>query len=144
MNSRELDNLVKAGLLKTEPPAQSEIDGLLEAGRVRLADAKKSMNSLASRFDLAYNAAHSLCLAALRLQGYRPHNARFIVFQALPHTLGLGAGIWRVLDKAHGLRNSAEYEGYFEVDEQLLADLIKCTEAVQNALGKQLTTSKET
>jgi hypothetical protein len=41
-----------------------------------------------SRFDLAYNAAHALCLAALRWHGYRPTN-RYIVFQGLPHTLGL-------------------------------------------------------
>jgi hypothetical protein len=41
--------------------------------------------SLEGRFDLAYNAAHSLCLAALRHSGHRPRH-RYIVFQALPHT----------------------------------------------------------
>ena len=55
----------------------------------------KTDNSLESRFDLAYNAAHSLCLAALRWHGYRSAN-RYIASQALPHTLGLGPEVWRV------------------------------------------------
>lgn len=33
-------------------------------------------------FDLAYGAAHALCLAALRHHGYRP-SQRYIVFQVL-------------------------------------------------------------
>jgi hypothetical protein len=56
------------------------------------------------------------------------------VFQALEHTLGLPAAQWRVLDKAHSARNLAEYEGYFEVDKQLLADLLKVTEIVREKL----------
>ncbi len=136
MSSKELDNLVRTGLLKSEPPKQAEIDGLLHAGRARLTDAMKLQNSIESRFDLAHNAAHSLSLAALRLRGYRPNKFRFVVFQVLPHTLGLDAGTWRVLDKAHSLRNSAEYEGHFEVNEQILTDLIKSTEAVLDALKK--------
>jgi hypothetical protein len=45
-----------------------------------LKDAHHQGLSLESRFDLAYNAAHALCLAALRWHGYRSGN-RFIVFQ---------------------------------------------------------------
>jgi hypothetical protein len=62
---------------------------------------------------------------------FRPDNKRYIVFQALEHTLGLPAAHWRVLDKAHSARNLAEYEGYFEVDKQLLADLLKVTDIVR-------------
>jgi hypothetical protein len=137
MSSKELDNLVRTGLLKPEPTKETEINGLLKAGYARLADARNPKNSLEGRFDLAYNAAHSLSLAALRLRGYRPNNARFVVFQALPHTLGLEAETWRVLDKCHGLRNSAEYEGFFEVNERILTDLIRATEVVQDALQRQ-------
>ena len=54
----------------------------------RLSDSANTSNSLESRFDLAYNAAHALCLAALRWHGFRPAN-RYIVFQVVPHTLGL-------------------------------------------------------
>lgn len=61
---------------------------------------------------LAYNAAHALCLAALRWHGYRPANKRYIVFQALPDTLGLGPEVWRVLARAHEIRNRSECEGH--------------------------------
>jgi len=76
--------------LKNEAPDANEIAGLLRTGRARLHDAKNTALALESRFDLAYNAAHALCLAALRRMGYRSGN-RYIVFQVLPHTLGLGA-----------------------------------------------------
>jgi hypothetical protein len=100
---------------------------LLASGRARLADAQKAGLALESQFDLAYNAAHALSLAALRWRGYRPDKKRYVVFQCLPHTLGLGPEVWRVLDKAHGTRNSMEYEGALAVDKRLLADLLKAT-----------------
>ena len=81
MNLRELANLVRVGQLKTEPSSNAEILGLLRSGEARLADAQKPDLSLESRFDLAYNAAHALALAALRLQGYRSNN-RYVVFQS--------------------------------------------------------------
>ena len=62
---------------------------MIRSGAVRLRDAENTTLSLESRFDLAYNAAHALSLAALRWKGYRSDN-RYIAFQALPHTLGLG------------------------------------------------------
>ena len=65
--------------------------------------------------------------------GYRS-DSRYLVFQALPHTLGLLAGVWRVLAKAHELRNIAEYEGHFEADATLLRNLIEAAEAVRNAV----------
>jgi hypothetical protein len=66
-----LENLTGPGKpLSPEPPDQAEIDGLLRSGRARLVDAKNLALSLESRFDLAYNAAHALCLAALRRNGY--------------------------------------------------------------------------
>ena len=88
-----------------------------------------------SRFDLAYNAAHALCLAALRQQGYRSGN-RYIVFQTLPHTLGLGPEVWRVLSKCHDIRNLGEYEGDLNINERLVADLIAATQRVAEALHK--------
>ncbi len=76
-----------------------------------------------SRFDLAYGAAHALCLAALRHHGFRP-SKRYIVFQVLPDTLDLGPEIWRILSKCHDLRNRTEYEGALDVDDWLVLDLI--------------------
>ncbi|MEA2977845.1 MAG: hypothetical protein QOF19_3365 [Alphaproteobacteria bacterium] len=136
MSSIELDNLVKSGVLKREPADQIEFDGLLDSGKKRLIDATKEGLSDDSQFDLAYNAAHALSLAALRWHGYRPNKLRFIVFQALRHTLGLKPDLWRIFDKSHNNRNSAEYEGYFNVDKQLLTELVRATEIVRKAVEK--------
>lgn len=78
--------------MREEAPDAKEFAGLKRSGLKRLADAEKRANSAESRFDLAYNAAHALCLAALRRSGYRATN-RYIVFQVLPHTLGLGPDV---------------------------------------------------
>lgn len=123
MTSQNLNNLVKTGQLKEEPGDQKEFDGLVHSAGVRLADAHKEELSIESRFDLAYNAAHALALAALRWHGYRS-DKRYLVFQCVPHTLGLGPEVWRVLTLCHERRNLAEYEGHLEIDEQLVSDLL--------------------
>ncbi len=131
-----LENLSGPGQpLRKEAPDAREVAGLERSGRRRLADAENPTLSIESRFDLVSNAAHALCLAALRRSGYRSAN-RYIVFQALPHTLGLGPEVWRVLARGHGLRNRGEYEGDLYVDEQLLADLIVACRPVAAALVK--------
>jgi hypothetical protein len=90
-----LENLSGPGQqLRKEPPDAKEFANLKQSGLKRLADAENKANSAESRFDLAYNAAYALCLAALRRSGYRAAN-RYIVFQVLPHTLGLGPEVWR-------------------------------------------------
>lgn len=131
-----LENLAGPGKsLRQEPPDAEEYLGLVRSGRVRLTDAERPGNALESRFDLAYNAAHALCLAALRRSGYRATN-RYVVFQALPHTLGLGPDVWRVLAKCHDVRNRGEYEGDLHVDERLVGDLIGACRAVLTALDR--------
>ena len=85
-----LDRLAGPGnVLAKEPPDGKEFAGLVRSGLARLKDAENEANSLDSRFDLAYSAAHALSLAALRHHGFRP-SKRYIVFQVLPDTLGLG------------------------------------------------------
>lgn len=129
-----LENLAGPGkALRAEPPDEAEIAGLIRSGKARLKDASSRELALESRFDLAYNAAHALCLAALRRKGWRAAN-RYMVFQVLPHTLGLGPEVWRVLDKCHNTRNLGEYEGLLDVDERLVQDLIKATLTVADAL----------
>lgn len=131
----ELDNLVRIGRLKTEPPAASEIQGLLQSGIRRLNDAERPELSNESRFDLAYNAAHALALAALRAKGYRSES-RYLVFQCLQHTLDLPQAQWRVLDQAHRKRNLAEYEGDMDVNEELFAALVRVAREVAKRVGK--------
>lgn len=122
----QLDNLVTTGHLKVEAPSPTEIDGLIRSGEARLKDADSGALSIESRFDLAYNAAHALSLAALRWHGYRS-SRRYLVFETLAHTLGMPAEQWRVLDQAHRKRNAVEYEGTVDVDAQLVAALIRVT-----------------
>jgi hypothetical protein len=109
--------------LKAEPPDEAEIAGLLRSAQARLTDAAREGLTLDSRFDLAYGAAHALCVAALRRHGYRA-TQRYVVFQLLPHTLGFGPEVWRVLSRCHDLRNLAEYEGELSVTVELLDELI--------------------
>ena len=133
--TQALENLSGPGkALKAEAPDDNETAGLIRTGKARLADAHNISLALESRFDLAYNAAHALCLAALRRKGYRASN-RYIVFQVLPHTLGLGPEVWRVLDLCHHKRNLGGYEGLMEIDERLVTDLITAAERVAKALN---------
>lgn len=130
MNLDHLANLVKTGQLRAEPSNLSEFSGLLQSGQARLQDALRPDLSWESRFDLAYNAAHSLALAALRWTGYRSSN-RYLVFQVLPYTTGLGPEVWRILAKCHEKRNLSEYEGHLEIDNQLLRDLLNATQKLE-------------
>lgn len=128
------DNLSGPGKpLRAEPPDKREFEGLIRSGHARLRDAQNTALSIESRFDLAYNAAHALCLAALRWHGFRSSN-RYVVFQLLPHTLNLGPAIWRVLDKCHNIRNLGEYEGDLNVDERIVTDLLTACQAVADRL----------
>ncbi len=130
----QLDNLSKpGGLLTREPPDADEFANLKRSGLARLKDARLENLSLEGRFDLAYNAAHALALAALRSHGYRA-TKRYIVFQVLPHTLNLGPEVWRVLAKCHDLRNRGEYEGALEVDDGLVTDVVAACQTVADAI----------
>jgi hypothetical protein len=124
MGLDELRNLAKIGQLKTEPRNMQEVKRLLSMARTRLEDASLQKMSLEGRFTSAYNASHAAALAALRWHGYRSEN-RFTVFQCLVHTLGWSASQWRVLDAAHQKRNLAEYEGFMDLQEALVTELME-------------------
>ena len=132
-----LENLQRSGL-KVEPPDRKECDGLMRSARDRLKDAATAPLSFASRFDLAYNAAHAMALTALRLQGYRSEK-RYLVFQCLVHTTDASKVEVRLLALCHERRNLAEYEGYMDEDEALLSQLISAAVAlltkVEDLLG---------
>jgi hypothetical protein len=134
-SSPELENLARIGTLRSERPSRRELAGLVNSGALRLADAQRPELSAESRFDLAYNAAHALALAALRHHGYRSDN-RYIVFQALPHTLGMSATSVRILAAAHQHRNRSEYEGAIGVADRLLAELIQAASDVLAAVRR--------
>ena len=88
MTKDAFEALVKIRKLHEETSDSEEIKSLVASGKVRLIDAENSALSIESRFDLAYNAAHALALAALRQKGYRS-STRYLVFQCLEQTLGI-------------------------------------------------------
>jgi hypothetical protein len=108
---------------------------MVKSARRGLVDAQNTSLDPDSQFDLAYGAAHRLALAALRHKGYRSEN-RVTVFQTLVHTLGSDKSDIQVFLRAHNERNLAEYEGRMEIDQRLLADLIRCTKKLAAAVGK--------
>lgn len=130
MPLQRLDNLVRTGQLKAEPPARAEIEGLIHSGSARIKDAENATLSLESRFDLAYNAAHALSLAALRFHGYRS-DKRYLVFQALQDTLQLPQAQWRVLDQAHIRRNRSEYEGDVDLEQSFVESVIRVVREIE-------------
>jgi hypothetical protein len=131
--SDNLANLAKIGKLKAEAFSETEFKGLITSASRRLTDARNASLAPESRFDLAYNASHSFALAALRRKGYRSEN-RAIVFQLIEQTAGMPAAKWRVLSKCHDARNLAEYEGHTDVDDKLLAELIKIASELESAV----------
>lgn len=135
MSKQELDNLVKIRKLKQEPPSRLEYDGMLTAAKTRLRDAQNQDLDSDSQFDLAYGAAHRLAAATLRREGYRSGD-RITVFQTLVHTVGTDKADIQIFIRAHNERNLAEYEGRTEIDEDLLADLIRCTKKLEQDAAK--------
>lgn len=122
-----LDNLVRIGQLKVEPPANDEITSYLRKASTYLQDAALDGMSSAGRFMLAYDAAHSLAFAALRAKGYRPDASRghrAIVFQTLEVTVGAPKALWISLDHYHTRRNASEYAGMVEASVAEADDLL--------------------
>lgn len=133
MPSPELANLVRTGQLAETvwPPEKTRL--LRQRGRTRLGDAANAVNSLDGRFDLAYNGAHALALAALHEQGYTAEN-RFIVFQVLLHTTKLDPALVKILDRAHRLRNEFEYAAAGVINEKFVRELIEAATALSRLL----------
>lgn len=138
MGHDKLDNLVKIRQLSLGSATKSEIETLVQRGLKKLHDSKRGDLDPESRFDLVYNAAHALSLAALRHAGYRSEH-RYTVFQCTQHTIDLEPEYWRVLEDAHKVRNIAEYEGDIILDEQLIAAMIRITDIVAERVQALMT-----
>ena len=135
MNSGKpnLENLARAKQLNAEPPSAEQIGRLLASAETQLRDSRNTSLGAPSRFMLAYNAAHALALAALRIAGYRPSSAghRKIIFQVLATTADAPPELWRALDKYHDRRNASEYEGAPPASTVEAEDIIKLTTELQ-------------
>lgn len=130
-----LENLAGTGQLLTEETSFNEISGYLLRAEQQLADARTTTLSPASRFSLAYDAAHAFALAALRAHGYRPGRGlghRVIVFSTLAHTVASPAAEWSALTRYHTKRNASEYAGLTNASDAEARDLIELTGALGN------------
>jgi hypothetical protein len=135
--STPLENLARIGKLKAETRNHAEIKRLLQSAQTHLSDAQaQTHRSAQGRFLSAYAAGHAAALAALRWHGYRSEN-RYLVFQALTHTIGWEPSQWRALDAAHTKRNLAEYEGFIEIEETQIATLVETAQALIHAVTAQ-------
>lgn len=137
-----LENLARAKQLNAEPPDKREIANLLAAADRLLRDARKADLGAESSFTLAYNAAHSLALAALRSEGFRPSSAghRRILFQTLEFTAGAPPKLCLALAQYHDRRNKVEYEGRLPSGTEA-GDLVKLALELQALLLKRLNRS---
>ena len=134
-----LENLERARQLNAEPPDRQELANLLRSAERLLRDARNPDLSPESSFSLAYGAAHSLALAALRAAGYRPSSSghRRILFQVLEVTALAPRQLWLALAQYHDRRNKIEYAGSVPSGTEA-KDLIKLTEELKALVEKRL------
>ena len=136
-----LENLVRIGQLKLEPPSDDEIATALRKAAIYLADAGIPSLSPPGRFMLAYDAARALAFAALRASGYRPDSGRghrAVVFQTLAITVNAPPQVWITLDRYHTRRNASEYGGMVEASAGEADDLLTTARALQDLLRNWL------
>ena len=140
-----LENLVGTGQLIAEPTSVEEVSGFLLRAEEQLNDARTATLSPASRFSLAYDAAHAFALVALRANGYRPGRGlghRMVVFTTLPHTVGSPAAEWAALVRYHTKRNSTEYAGLVSASQAEARDLIELAGALRERVHGWLTNQR--
>ena len=135
MTHEQLDNLVKEGRLKKEAAAERAIVTLISSGGNKIEDANNEELNEKSQFDLAYNTAHTLSLAALQKMGYQPNRDLYIVFECLKHTLDISNEEVRILSDAHRARNLAEYEGGAEFNKNMIEATIRIAEKISARLA---------
>ena len=124
-----LENLERIDLLLPLERSETEFTQLIERAKMLHTDSKRCELSIQSRFQLAYEASFALALAALRWHGYRPSSNRYVVFQALSHTIELGSEVV-LLSKAHAMRNEIEYDAEPFDDLKFLDELIAVNEVL--------------
>ncbi len=140
MTSEHLLNLQRIGQLDAVPFSPELLEKMLNVAHSRLQDAKRSDNSMETRFDCAYTAIRAVADAALLKQGYRTSTSKpghhQTTLQCLVHTLGVEPSTVRVLDSLRKQRNLTDYDGELITD-SLLKECLDQAEALL-ALSAQL------
>ena len=140
MTSEHFLNLQRIGQLDAVPFSPELLEKMLNVAHSRLQDAKRSDNSMETRFDCAYTAIRAVADAALLKQGYRTSTSKpghhQTTLQCLVHTLGVEPSTVRVLDSLRKQRNLTDYDGELITD-SLLKECLDQAEALL-ALSAQL------
>lgn len=130
-----LKNLAMTGALKPHEPEDWEIASHLERAKNLLHDARLKDATLDGRYNNAYSAAHALAQAAFKLRGFRTTDSRGhrqTLFSALEHAVPAIGKEKSVFEKAHSLRNKAEYDGDpIDLQRSMVDDLVRATESLQ-------------
>ena len=131
MPEEELNNLARIGQLNKIPFSAQLLQKMLATAHTRLLDARRTENSMETRFDCAYTAIRAIADAALHAQGWRTATNRpghhQTTLQCLVHTLDVTPATVRVLDALRKQRNLSDYEGEM-VTEQALQECLQQAE----------------
>lgn len=133
MAEEELANLARVGLLDAVPFSAPLLQRMLATARVRLQDARRTDNSLETRFDCAYTSIRAVADAALLARGWRTATNKpghhQTTLQCLVLTLDVSPAAVRVLDALRKQRNLSDYEGEM-VTEQALHECLQQADAL--------------
>ncbi|CAN1536322.1 hypothetical protein MCEMIEM28_01609 [Burkholderiaceae bacterium] len=115
MTSEPLNNLHRVGLLDQVPFSADLQQKMLNVAQSRLDDARRTSNSMETRFDCAYTAIRAIADAALLQQGYRTSTSKpghhQTTLQCLVHRLAVPPETVRILDGLRKQRNLIDYDG---------------------------------
>lgn len=121
-----LENLIGKGLQR-EIASAEEISRLLAKITIKLSDARESIISLDSRFDLAYEALLQIGITALRANNLRPDSRgghHVLALQTLNTSIGYPREKLRMLDEFRRQRAVGLYDGSFVPTQTELDELI--------------------
>jgi len=116
------------GWLAEHQTTREEIAALLALSDRDLRDAKKGRLSTDWQFNIAYNAALQVALAALAASGYRPARGgphHHYAIQSLAFTLSVDSNTIRLLDRFRKKRNAAEYDQVGAVSGQEVKEMLE-------------------
>jgi hypothetical protein len=123
------------GWLTEHRTSAQEIADLLHVADRDLHDCQTPGLSPDWRLNIAYNAALQAATAALAAAGYRParESHHFRVIHSLAHTIGLDAGLVRLLDRFRKKRNIGGYERAGTVSDAEAAEMIELARQIRRS-----------
>jgi uncharacterized protein (UPF0332 family) len=122
------------GWLTEHETTRDEMAAFLSLADRDIHDAKTRDLSTDWEFNIAYNAALHVALAALAAIGYRPARGsshHYYAIQSLAFTLGTPAETVRMLDRFRKKRNTAEYDQVGAVSEKEAREMLEWAEMLR-------------